>query len=195
MRSISARGCGGCGPDIVFGADLIAGFPTETDAMFENTLAPRRGVRADLSARLSVFARGPARPPRKCPPSRGRSSRSGRGACARPARRRSGSITPGRSAGAARAHRARRPWPRRRFHLRRNRWRAARPDARRRDRAGRGQDAGRNRSERGSDARPASPVARNLPSAHKGVCEDACQTDSFLLCAILAGAIFGEWSR
>jgi threonylcarbamoyladenosine tRNA methylthiotransferase MtaB len=26
-------------PDIVFGADLIAGFPTETDAMFENTLS------------------------------------------------------------------------------------------------------------------------------------------------------------
>ena len=26
-------------PDAVFGADLIAGFPTETDAMFENTLA------------------------------------------------------------------------------------------------------------------------------------------------------------
>lgn len=26
-------------PDIVFGADLIAGFPTETDAMFENTMA------------------------------------------------------------------------------------------------------------------------------------------------------------
>ena len=26
-------------PDIVFGADLIAGFPTETEAMFENTLA------------------------------------------------------------------------------------------------------------------------------------------------------------
>ncbi len=26
-------------PDIVFGADLIAGFPTETDAMFENSLA------------------------------------------------------------------------------------------------------------------------------------------------------------
>ncbi|HGG58333.1 MAG TPA: tRNA (N(6)-L-threonylcarbamoyladenosine(37)-C(2))-methylthiotransferase MtaB, partial [Gammaproteobacteria bacterium] len=25
-------------PDIVFGADLIAGFPTETEAMFENTL-------------------------------------------------------------------------------------------------------------------------------------------------------------
>jgi threonylcarbamoyladenosine tRNA methylthiotransferase MtaB len=26
-------------PDIVFGADIIAGFPTETDAMFSNTLA------------------------------------------------------------------------------------------------------------------------------------------------------------
>ena len=26
-------------PDVVFGADLIAGFPTETDAMFENTLS------------------------------------------------------------------------------------------------------------------------------------------------------------
>ena len=25
-------------PDIVFGADLIAGFPTETDEMFEDTL-------------------------------------------------------------------------------------------------------------------------------------------------------------
>src|SRR3546814_15092659 len=27
-------------PDIVFGADLIAGFPTETEAMFENSLRP-----------------------------------------------------------------------------------------------------------------------------------------------------------
>jgi threonylcarbamoyladenosine tRNA methylthiotransferase MtaB len=26
-------------PDVVFGADLIAGFPTESDAMFENTFA------------------------------------------------------------------------------------------------------------------------------------------------------------
>src|SRR5471032_1627607 len=26
-------------PDMVFGADIIAGFPTETDAMFENTRA------------------------------------------------------------------------------------------------------------------------------------------------------------
>jgi threonylcarbamoyladenosine tRNA methylthiotransferase MtaB len=29
----------GLRPDMVFGADIIAGFPTETDAMFENTLA------------------------------------------------------------------------------------------------------------------------------------------------------------
>ena len=28
-------------PDIVLGADLIAGFPTETDAMFQNTLRAR----------------------------------------------------------------------------------------------------------------------------------------------------------
>ena len=33
------RICKGLRPEIAFGADLIAGFPTETDAMFENTLA------------------------------------------------------------------------------------------------------------------------------------------------------------
>ena len=33
------RKCRELRPDIVFGADIIAGFPTETDAMFENTLA------------------------------------------------------------------------------------------------------------------------------------------------------------
>ncbi len=33
------RICKGLRPDIAFGADLIAGFPTETEAMFENTLA------------------------------------------------------------------------------------------------------------------------------------------------------------
>ncbi|MEM0989948.1 MAG: tRNA (N(6)-L-threonylcarbamoyladenosine(37)-C(2))-methylthiotransferase MtaB [Pseudomonadota bacterium] len=42
LRSDSIRFCQqirAARPDIVFGADLIAGFPTETDAMFENTLA------------------------------------------------------------------------------------------------------------------------------------------------------------
>ena len=30
--------CAGCGPDVVFGADIIAGFPTETEAMFARSL-------------------------------------------------------------------------------------------------------------------------------------------------------------
>ena len=33
-----SRICKGLRPEIAFGADLIVGFPTETDAMFENTL-------------------------------------------------------------------------------------------------------------------------------------------------------------
>jgi threonylcarbamoyladenosine tRNA methylthiotransferase MtaB len=43
-------------PDAAFGADLIAGFPTETDAMFENTLALVE--EADLSV-LHVFPFSP----------------------------------------------------------------------------------------------------------------------------------------
>ncbi len=39
-------------PDLVVGADLIAGFPTETDAMFENTLAAVRDLHI---AHLHVF--------------------------------------------------------------------------------------------------------------------------------------------
>ncbi len=43
-------------PDAVFGADLIAGFPTETDAMFENTLSAVK----DLGlAHLHVFPYSP----------------------------------------------------------------------------------------------------------------------------------------
>jgi threonylcarbamoyladenosine tRNA methylthiotransferase MtaB len=41
-RADALRFCAGLHrlrPEIVFGADLIAGFPTETDAMFQNTLA------------------------------------------------------------------------------------------------------------------------------------------------------------
>ena len=34
-----ARGCAALRPDVAFGADLIAGFPTETDDMFDNTMA------------------------------------------------------------------------------------------------------------------------------------------------------------
>jgi len=43
-------------PDMVFGADIIAGFPTETDAMFENSLSIV--TEADLTY-LHVFAYSP----------------------------------------------------------------------------------------------------------------------------------------
>jgi len=43
-------------PDIVFGADIIAGFPTETDEMFENTL--RSVTECDLTY-LHVFPYSP----------------------------------------------------------------------------------------------------------------------------------------
>jgi threonylcarbamoyladenosine tRNA methylthiotransferase MtaB len=46
------RICKGLRPEIAFGADLIAGFPTETDEMFENTL--RLVEEADLTF-LHVF--------------------------------------------------------------------------------------------------------------------------------------------
>ncbi len=39
LRCASARRCAALRPDMVFGADLIAGFPTETEAMFENSLS------------------------------------------------------------------------------------------------------------------------------------------------------------
>ncbi len=38
MRSASAREARRLRPDIVFGADIIAGFPTETEAAFANSL-------------------------------------------------------------------------------------------------------------------------------------------------------------
>ena len=47
-----SRICKGLRPEIAFGADLIAGFPTETEAMFENTL--RLVEEADLTF-LHVF--------------------------------------------------------------------------------------------------------------------------------------------
>ena len=43
-------------PDMTFGADIIAGFPTETDAMFENSLKTDRRLPPHLVARLSLFA-------------------------------------------------------------------------------------------------------------------------------------------
>ena len=54
-------------PEIVFGADVIAGFPTETDAMLENTLA----LVADCGlTHLHVFpfSARPGTPAAKMPP-------------------------------------------------------------------------------------------------------------------------------
>ena len=53
-------------PDIVFGADIIAGFPTETEDDVRELARHRRGVRPHASARLSVLARAPERRPRAC---------------------------------------------------------------------------------------------------------------------------------
>ena len=70
-------------PDTAFGADLIAGFPTETEAMFENTLALVEEAGSGLPARLSLSARDPARRRRACRRCRARWSRNARGAAAR----------------------------------------------------------------------------------------------------------------
>ena len=75
-------------PDAAFGADLIAGFPTETEAMFENTPGAGRRCRAVVPACLSRSARAPARRPRGCRSCRARWSRSAPRGCARKARRR-----------------------------------------------------------------------------------------------------------
>ncbi len=66
-------------PDAVFGADLIAGFPTETDAMFESTLGAVNGLGL---AYLHVFPYSPrpGTPAARMPqvPRRTRKSRAGR---------------------------------------------------------------------------------------------------------------------
>ncbi len=43
-------------PDVVFGGDIIAGFPTETEAMFARSLDLVDDMRAHASARVSVLA-------------------------------------------------------------------------------------------------------------------------------------------
>ena len=54
-------------PDIVFGADLIAGFPTETDAMFENTLRLIEDCRLTY-LHVFPFSARPGTPAAKMPP-------------------------------------------------------------------------------------------------------------------------------
>ena len=55
-RSASARTPARLRPGIAFGADLIAGFPTETEAHVRELAAAGRGLRPDLAARLPLFA-------------------------------------------------------------------------------------------------------------------------------------------
>jgi threonylcarbamoyladenosine tRNA methylthiotransferase MtaB len=74
---VSARTCAPRGPDIVFGADIIAGFPTETEAMFENSLIWSRPA-ASPSCTSSRSPRARARPPPACPSWSARSSSTGR---------------------------------------------------------------------------------------------------------------------
>ncbi len=54
-------------PEIVFGADLIAGFPTETEAMFENTLALVADCRL-THLHVFQFSARPGTPAAKMPP-------------------------------------------------------------------------------------------------------------------------------
>ena len=117
-RSASATRCARLRPDVVFGADIIAGFPTETEAMFARSPRPRRGMRADASPRLPVLA--PAR-------DAGRAHAAGRarrreGARPAPAREGRGGasrgISPARSARAAGARRDRAARPDGRLHPR-----------------------------------------------------------------------------
>ena len=42
-------------PDVAFGADIIAGFPTETEEMFARSLESGGGMRSHLPARVSLF--------------------------------------------------------------------------------------------------------------------------------------------
>ena len=125
--------CARCGPDIVFGADLIAGFPTETEAMFAQHARRWSRRRPHLPARLSLLraarhaggahAAGAPAPVRKERAARLRAAgeRGARPLSRRPRRR--------GDAGAGRASERRRPH---RASSRRFRARQARAAARRR---------------------------------------------------------------
>ena len=75
-------------PDAAFGADLIAGFPTETEAMFENSLTLVDDAGLSQPACLSLFSPARARRPRACRNCRAPWSRNAPPGCAPRARRR-----------------------------------------------------------------------------------------------------------
>ena len=80
-------------PDMVFGADIIAGFPTETEEMFGRSLDLVEDCGLDAPARLSVLGTSRVRRPRACRKSIARSSRSAHGVCVRTARSHCGGIS------------------------------------------------------------------------------------------------------
>ena len=84
-------------PDIVFGADIIAGFPTETEEMFARSLdlVETAGSRICTCFRSR---RGPARRPRACRSSTARSSRSAPAFCVRRAKPRLRAVSIAKSA-------------------------------------------------------------------------------------------------
>ena len=57
-------------PDVVFGADLIAGFPTETGAMFKNTLSAIAGLGLTY-LHVFPFSPRPGTPAQRMPPAPG----------------------------------------------------------------------------------------------------------------------------
>ena len=88
-------------PDIVFGADIIAGFPTETEEMFSRSL--------DLVEECGLtflhvfpYSPRPGTPAARMPQVAGQRSRSARSGCARRVRQRYGSGCKPRSARRAR---------------------------------------------------------------------------------------------
>ena len=88
-------------PDVVFGGDIIAGFPTETEDMFARSLDLVDDVRADAPARLPVLAAA-RHAGRAHAAARGRCDQgTRRRGCARRARRRWRGILKARSAQAA----------------------------------------------------------------------------------------------
>ena len=88
-------------PDIVFGADIIAGFPTETEAMFARSLdlVDECGL---THLHVFPFSRAPRHAGgAHAAGAASRCARSARGCCARTARRRCAAISTARSARAA----------------------------------------------------------------------------------------------
>ena len=86
-RAPFATGSGDLRPDVVFGADMIAGFPTETEAMFQTLAAISSTSAASPTCTSFPSLRGPARRPRACRRSRRRLVHERAGACAGRARR------------------------------------------------------------------------------------------------------------